>query len=75
MSDYGTAWTILNSVAGGDFVGDHLDELSPDQKLKAAEVVALLSISQELSSLNPQNTTSYGKDGITRNGWGLETHE
>ena len=72
MSDtYNNAWTVLNSVSDGDFIGDHLDELNTDQRLKVAGILALLSISEELSFLNPQNTTGRDKDGNTRNGWGM----
>lgn len=51
-SDYGKAWSALSSAAGGSFIGDHLDELTIDQRLKAAEVMALLSIAQELSQIH-----------------------
>lgn len=46
-----------------------------DQRLQIAQIRALLSIGQELSALNPQNTTYRDAQGNTRNGWGLETHE
>ncbi|QIX27505.1 hypothetical protein ncot_13465 [Nocardioides sp. JQ2195] len=73
MSTYNNVWPVLNSVTGDDYIGDHLDELTVDQRLKAAEVLALLSISEELSRLNPQNTTTRDDDGTTRNGWGFPT--
>jgi hypothetical protein len=75
VSDYNNAWSILNSVSGGDYIGDNLDGLTTDQKLKAAEVVALLAIAQELSALNPQNTMTRDDDGTVRNGWGLTVKE
>ncbi|MBP2378942.1 hypothetical protein JOF42_002437 [Microbacterium phyllosphaerae] len=40
-----------------------------DQQLKVAEIAALLSIAQEISSFNPNNTYSY-RDGKKINGWG-----
>lgn len=52
MSDYNTAWNALVQAVGGDMT--ELDHLSTDQKLKAAEVAALLSISQELSQIQQQ---------------------
>ena len=73
MNDYAKAWDALGQIKGG-FIGDHFDELSIDQQLKAAEVMALLSIAQELSALNPQNTTYRDSSGKLRNGWGTETH-
>lgn len=63
MSDYNSAWSVLNSISQGDFIGDHLERMSIDQRLKTAEVLALLSISQELSGIrhagiNPEYDTS-----------------
>ncbi|MGH3690763.1 MAG: hypothetical protein ACRDT7_11450 [Microbacterium sp.] len=40
-----------------------------DQQLKVAEIAALLSIAQEISSFNPNNTYSF-RDGKKINGWG-----
>lgn len=71
MSDYNAAWKALNSVSGGQPIEDSLEALTVDQKIKVAEVIALISISQELSALNPQNTTTYDDDGAKRNGWGF----
>lgn len=55
--DYGTAWEALGKAIGrakgkesGSIAYD-LDFLTVDQALKAAEVAALLSISQELSAI------------------------
>ncbi|MGJ9371827.1 hypothetical protein [Nesterenkonia sp. CF4.4] len=63
MNDYSTAWDSLCDTIGraqGKSSGTitELDGLSVDQRLKVAEVSALLSIAQELSALNPQNTTT-----------------
>lgn len=80
MSDYATAWDALCETIGaaknrnsGTF--DDQDHLTTDQRLKAAEVAALLSIAQELSALNPQNTQTRGSDGVTRNGWGFKIED
>lgn len=59
-NDYATAWDHLCSTIGaakGQTSGnvDDVDHLTIDQRLKVAEVAALLSIAQELSALNPAN--------------------
>ncbi|WP_158726386.1 hypothetical protein [Tomitella fengzijianii] len=56
-SDYGAAWDALAAAIGaaeGKSSGyfDQQDHLTVDQRLKAAEVAALLSISQELSQIH-----------------------
>jgi hypothetical protein len=78
-NDYAAAWDALADAIGaaegkssGSF--NQQDHLTVDQRLKAAEVAALLSIAQELSALNPQNTTYRDDEGVTRNGWGLKAH-
>lgn len=56
MNDYNKAWEALADAIGheqetsGGIFGNH-EGLSTDQRLKAAEVAALLSISQELSAI------------------------
>ena len=80
MSDYPTAWDALTKAIGaakGSKSGsiDDVDHLTVDQRIEVAKVAALLSISQELSALNPQNTSYRDDEGNARNGWGLETHE
>lgn len=64
MSDYETAWSTLAEAIGaaadkssGSIT--EVDHLTVDQRLKAAEVAALLSIAQELSfirhyGINPE---------------------
>jgi hypothetical protein len=79
MSDnYQAAWRALSEAIGaakGQSSGSitDVDHLTVDQQLKVAEVAALLSISQELSALNPQNTSSRDDEGNTVNGWGIVT--
>lgn len=78
MSDYNTAWSALTEAIGaakGHSSGSitDVDHLTVDQRLKVAEVAALLSISQELCALNPQSTSSRDEDGNTVNGWGIVT--
>lgn len=50
-------------------------ELSLDQRIRIQLAYAVLSASQEISALNPQNTTYRDKSGALRNGWGLETRD
>jgi len=78
--DYSAAWDALGEAIGAD-VGkssgsiNEISHLSTDQKLKVAEVAALLSIAQELSALNPQNTMKRDEDGNEVNGWGIVTRK
>ncbi len=77
-NDYSTAWDALTEAIGaakGQSAGSITDQdhLTVDQRLKVAEVAALLSIAQELSALNPQNTSSHDDVGNTVNGWGVIT--
>lgn len=77
-NDYSTAWDALTDAIGaaqGQSAGSITDQdhLTVDQRLKVAEVAALLSIAQELSALNPQNVTSRDENGNTVNGWGIVT--
>ncbi|MDO3074756.1 hypothetical protein P5V19_16830 [Mycobacteroides abscessus subsp. abscessus] len=58
-NDYNIAWDSLCETIGaaegkssGHF--DQVDHLTIDQRLKAAEVAALLSIAQELSAIRHQ---------------------
>ena len=75
-NDYGNAWDALSTAIGsakGESAGytDDIGHLDTDQQLKVAEIAALLSIAQELSALNPQNSKERDKDGVWRNGWGF----
>jgi len=77
--DYSTAWDALGEAIGaakGQSSGSITDQehLTVDQRLKVAEIAALLSIAQELSALNPQNTSSRDEEGNTVNGWGIVTN-
>lgn len=77
-NDYSRAWDALGEAIGaakGESSGyfDDQEHLNFDQRLKVAEVAALLSIAQELSALNPQNTMSRDDEGNKRNGWGMIT--
>lgn len=76
MNDYSTAWESLAEAIGaakGASSGSitEQDHLTIDQRIKAAEAAALLSIAQEISALNPQNISTRDKDGTMPNGWGF----
>jgi hypothetical protein len=76
--DYSTAWDALTDAIGaakGQSAGSIRDQhhLTVDQRLKVAEVAALLSIAQELSALNPQNKSTRDEEGNEVNGWGTVT--
>ncbi|MFI8413743.1 hypothetical protein ACIGB6_14915 [Paeniglutamicibacter gangotriensis] len=80
MSDYEVAWDALAEAIGaakGVSSGSITDteHLTVDQRIEVAKVAALLSISQEISSLNPQNTSYRDGEGNTRNGWGSRTYD
>lgn len=71
MSDYNTAWDALAKTIGsakGQTSGSitDLEHLTTDQRLKAIEISALLSIAQELSALNPRNYSGPGEDTDNR---------
>ena len=73
-NDYANAWDALSTAIGaakGESSGsiEDIDHLTFDEQIKVAQVAALLSISQELSALNPQNTKSRAKDGTWVDGW------
>ena len=75
-NDYATAWDTLAQIIGrakGDSSGyvTEIEHLTLDQQLKVAQIAAMLSIAQEISDLNPQNTTENRDDG-TYNGWGVK---
>ena len=69
MSDYNTAWDTL-----AEAIGNHqekssgsitnLEGLTTDQRLKVAEVSALLSISQELSAIRHQGINPEFDSGL-----------
>lgn len=74
--DYSTAWETLAKAIGaakGVSSGSisEIDHLTFEQQIQVAQVAALLSISQEISSLNPNNTTHRDAEGVQRNGWGF----
>ena len=52
-------------------MGNDYEHLTTDQQLKVAEIAALLSIAQEISSINPNNTYTI-RDGKTIKAWGPE---
>lgn len=74
-NDYVNAWDALATAIGaaeGVSSGSiaEIDHLTFEQQIQVAQVAALLSISQELSALNPQNTRTRSKHGEWVDGWG-----
>lgn len=62
-----TAIGAAKGVSSGSI--DDIDHLTFDNQIKVAQVAALLSIAQELSALNPQNTKQRAQDGTWADGW------
>lgn len=81
MSDlYSTVCDNLARVIGqaqGRGAGYHydLDGMTLDQQLRVLQIQAILALVEEVSDLNPKNTTFVDDQGVHRNGWGLETHD
>lgn len=64
MGDYNKAWSLLGDAIGAaknQSAGsiDDVDHLTPDQRLKVAEVAALLSIAQELSAIRNEGINPF----------------
>lgn len=75
-NDYATAWDALAAAIGaaqGRSSGsiDDVDHLSFEQRIQVAQVAALLSISQEISALNPNNQIGFDGEGNKINAWGI----
>ncbi|WP_068483453.1 hypothetical protein [Pseudoclavibacter helvolus] len=65
MSDWETAWSTLTDAIGaenGYSTGSitEVDHLNFDQRVKVAEVAALLSISQELNAIRKHGINTEG---------------
>lgn len=69
MSSYENIYEILNGPSMS-YIGHQVEDLTVDQRIAAAQAVALASIAEEISKLNPANT-SMTRDGTTYNGWGM----
>lgn len=72
MTSYGNIYEVLNGGANSQWIGDELDGLTVDQRIAAANVIALAAIAEEISALNPQNTQRRDGDGVMRDGWGTK---
>lgn len=70
MASYENIYEVLNGGPSAQYIGYQLEDLTVDQRIAAAQVIALASIAEEISALNPQNTTT-NRDGRTYNGWGM----
>lgn len=67
MSDYYTAWErLLGAISAGTGIQsptiDDAKDMTIEQQLQVAQTVALISISQELSALNPRNYSGPNDD-------------
>lgn len=51
------------------------EKLTIDQRIAIAQVQATLSLAQEVSGQNPQNSSYRDEDGQFRNGWRLPTND
>jgi hypothetical protein len=51
------------------------EDATPEQLIQLTQIRALLSISQQISNLNPANATYFGEDGVKLNGWGFRSPE
>ena len=49
---------------------DHETELTIDRKIAIETAYAVLSVAQEISSLNPRNVSERGDDESIYDGWG-----
>jgi hypothetical protein len=49
---------------------DHETELTIDRKIAIETAYAVLSVAQEISSLNPRNVSERGDDEAIYDGWG-----
>lgn len=47
------------------------EPLSIDQRIQLVNIKAVLALGQEISAINPDNSTTRRKDGTKVNGWGL----
>lgn len=79
-NDYATAWDELCRTIGAakgqsTTTIDDVEHLTTDQRLKVAEISALLSVAQEISAMNPRNVQYRDKDGQIRLGWGQLKHD
>lgn len=63
MSSYENIYEILNGGASQSYIGYQLDELTVDQRIAAANVVALAAIAEELSLIAQHGIAQSGQGG------------
>ena len=51
MSSYENIYEVLNGGAHEQWIGHQLEDLSVDQRIAAANVIALAAIAEQLSSI------------------------
>lgn len=52
MSSYENIYEVLNGSPSKAWIGHHIEELTVDQRIAAAQVIALAAIAEELSSIS-----------------------
>lgn len=63
MSSYENIYEVLNGGSSSPYIGYQLDELSVDQRIAAANVIALAAIAEELSSIAQHGLAQSGQHG------------
>lgn len=61
MSSYENIYTVLNGPEQ-EWIGYRLDELTVDQRIAAAQVIALASIAEELSGIKHHGIAQSGQE-------------
>lgn len=51
MASYANIYEVLNGGPSAQYIGYEVDELTVDQRIAAANVIALAAIAEELSSI------------------------
>lgn len=54
MSSYANIYEVLNGGPSSQFIGLKVDDLTVDQRIAAANVIALAAIAEELSQIHHQ---------------------
>lgn len=61
MSSYEGIFEVLNGGRAKSWIGDRLDELTVDQQIAAANVMALAAIAEELNSIKHHGIAQSGQ--------------
>lgn len=52
MASYQNVYEVLNGGASSQWIGHQLEDLTVDQRIAAANVIALAAIAEELSAIS-----------------------